>query len=44
MLKNIKELGWLIIEEMLFGMGLSKTTYRRSRNEYQPRHTAGFGR
>lgn len=41
MLKSTKELLWVLLEEMLFGMGLVDITSRRIRNEYQPRHWGG---
>lgn len=39
MLASIKELFWVLLEEMLFGMGLVDITSRRARNEYEPRHS-----
>lgn len=38
MFASIKELLWVMLEEMLYGMGLTDITSRRARNEYQPRH------
>ena len=40
-MRSIKELGWVLLEELLFGLGLVDTTTRRSRNEYVPRHGKG---
>lgn len=41
MFASIKDLLWVLLEEMLFGMGLADTTARRARNEYRGRHYQG---
>jgi hypothetical protein len=43
-MRSIKELLWLMLEEMLFGMGLVDITSRRARNEYAPRHNEWYVR
>jgi hypothetical protein len=41
-MRSIKELGWVLLEELLFGLGLVDITSRRSRNEYVARHTESY--